>query len=81
MSDLSVFAGAEMEGGSERDRGRGANDRIWARCRQISRRCRVTGLTAEINTRMERDEGQGGRSSRYSDISISILALSLNVSY
>lgn len=35
----------------------GANDRIWARYRQNSWRWRVTDLTVEINTRLERDEG------------------------
>lgn len=50
---------------------------MWARCRQSSWRCRVTDLTAEINTRIERDEGEGGRAGRYSDILISNLALAL----
>lgn len=37
---LSKFAVAEMEGGGGREVG-GANDRIWARCRRNSWRCRV----------------------------------------
>lgn len=43
-----------MEGGSGREVG-GANDRIWARCRQNSRRRRVAGLTVE-NKKSKWDE-------------------------
>lgn len=54
-----------MEGGSGREVG-GANDRIWARCRQNSRRRRVAGLTVENKKiKMGWDEGEGGRAGTY----------------
>lgn len=60
MCDWSKFEIAEMEVGSRREVG-GANDRIWARCKQNSWRCRVMSVTVEKNTKMkERRERAGG---------------------
>lgn len=46
-----------MEVGSRREVG-GANDRIWARCRQNSWRCRV--MSVEINTKIKEKRVRAG---------------------
>lgn len=64
ICDKSKFAMAEKKEGGKGEVG-GANDRMWARCRRTSLRWRVTDLNVEINMRIEKDESEGGRASRW----------------
>lgn len=59
MCDWSKFQIAEMEVGSRREVG-GANDRMWARCRQNSWRCWVMSVTVKINTNMRGERVRAG---------------------